>query len=208
MRTPRLLAASLILAASAAATLTAAPVSFDFKDPKGVNAVQFLLDSVLEPIVGTANGVTGTVVFDAESPANTTGRILVDASTLKVPNATMTEHMVSPGWIDAPGHPEIVFELTKLENVKTSGTATTADATGKFTLKGVTKDVTVPVKLTYLPDALEKRTKPGNKGDLLVVRGEFTIKRDDYGIQPGKNEDKVANEIKLTLAIVGSAPKA
>lgn len=198
------LLASLALAAS----VTAAPTSFDFKDPKGVNAVQFHLDSLLEPISGTAGGVTGTVSFDPEAPAATTGKIVVAASSLKVPNGTMTEHLLSTGWIDATGHPEITFELVKLDNVKTTATTTTADATGKFTLKGVTKDVTVPVKFTYLADALEKRTKPGNKGDLLVVRGEFTVLRADYGIKPGQNEDKVANEIKLTLAIVGSAPKA
>ena len=40
---------------SASATLIAAPISFDFKDPKGVNAVQFQLDSLLEPIAGTAD---------------------------------------------------------------------------------------------------------------------------------------------------------
>jgi polyisoprenoid-binding protein YceI len=204
MNIPRLLVASLAFAAS----LHAAPISFDFKDPKGVNAVQFLLDSVLEPITGTANGVTGTVSFDPEAPAATTGKIAVAASSLKVPNSTMTSHMLDAGWIDASAHPEITFELVKLTNVKTSGTTTTADAAGKFTLKGVTKEITLPVKLTYLADALEKRTKPGNKGDLLVVRGEFSIQRADYGIQPGKNEDKVANEIKLTIAIVGSAPKA
>ncbi len=203
MKLPALLA-SLALAAS----VTAAPTSFDFKDPKGVNAVQFHLDSLLEPIAGTAGGVTGTVSFDPEAPAATTGKIVVAASSLKVPNSTMTEHLLGDGWIDAAGHPEITFELVKLDNVKTAGTTTTADATGKFTLKGVTKDVSLPVKLTYLPNALEKRTKPGNKGDLLVVRGEFTILRADYGIKPGQNEDKVANEIKLTLAIVGSAPKA
>jgi polyisoprenoid-binding protein YceI len=203
MKLPALLA-SLALAAS----VTAAPASFDFKDPKGVNAVQFHLDSLLEPISGTASGVTGNVSFDPAAPSTTTGKIVVAASSLKVSNGTMTEHLLSEGWIDAAGHPEITFELVKLDNVKTSGTTTTADAAGKFTLKGVTKDVTVPVKLTYLADALEKRTKPGNKGDLLVVRGEFTLLRGDYGIKPGQNEDKVANEIKLTLAIVGSAPKA
>ncbi len=204
MKPTRLLLASLALAAS----LTAAPTSFDFKDPKGVNAVQFTLDSLLEPIVGTAGGVSGTVSFDPAAPDATSGKIVVAAGSLKVANSTMNGHLLSDAWIDAEKHPEITFELVKLSNVKTTGTTTTADATGKFTLKGVTKDVTVPVKLTYLADALEKRTKPGNKGDLLVVRGEFTIERADYGIQPGKNEDKVSKEIKLTIAIVGTAPKA
>ena len=46
------------------------------------------------------------------------------------------------------------------------------------------------------------------KGDLLVIRGEFTVNRGEYGIQPGKNEDKVNTEVKISLAIVGSAPKA
>lgn len=204
MKIIRLLATSLTLAAP----LFAAPASFDFKDPKGVNAIQFHLDSLLEPISGNANGVSGMVSFDPEAPAATSGKIVVSTASLKVSNSTMTGHLLGESWLNAPVNPEITFELVKLDNVKTSGTTTTADATGKFTLKGVTKEITVPVKLTYLPDALEKRTKPGNKGDLLVVRGEFSILRGDYGIQPGKNEDKVSTEIKLSIAIVGSAPKA
>ena len=205
MKPTRLLLASLALAAS----LTAAPISFDFKDPKGVNAAQFHLDSMIEAIVGTASGISGTVSFDPEAPAATTGKIVVDAASLKVTNPTMTGHLQGESWIDAKGYPEITFELVKLANVKTAGTTTTADAVGKFTLKGVTKEITVPVKLTYLADQLGKRlNKPELKGDLLVIRGEFTIVRGDYGIQPGKNEDKVSTEINLSLAIVGSAPKA
>lgn len=188
--------------------LTAAPISFDFKDPKGVNAASFHLDAVLEPISGSANGVTGTVSFDPAAPAATTGKIVVAANTLTVTNSSMTDHLRGGQWLDVAANPEITFELSSLANVKTNGNATTADATGKFTLKGVTKDITVPVTLTYLPDALEKRTKPGNKGDLLVVRTKFTIKRADYGIQPGKNEDKVSPDIDISLAIAGSAPKA
>ncbi len=188
--------------------LSAAPTSFDFKDPKGVNAIQFHLDSLLEPIAGSAAGVTGTVSFDPANPAATSGKIVVATSSLTVANAMMGDHIRGKDWLDAATNPEISFELGKLANVQTAGTTTTATATGKFTLKGVTKEISVPVKLTYLVDALGKRTKPENKGDLLVVRGEFTINRSDYGIQPGKNEDKVNPEIKLTLAIVGSAPKA
>ena len=43
------------------------------------------------------------------------------------------------------------------------------------------------------------------KGDLLVVRSSFTIKRGDYGIKPGEYGDKVAEEIELSLSIAGAA---
>ena len=192
--------------------LTAAPLSFDFKDPKGVNNVQFKLDSILEPISGNATGITGTVSFDPSAPEATSGKIVVAAKTLAVSNTTMTGHLLGEGWLNADANPEITFELGKLSNVKTqdvpNGKLTTADATGKLTVKGVTKEITTPVKITYLPDALEKRTRPGNKGDLLVVRADFTITRKDFDIKPGQMEDKVANEIDITVAVVGTAPKS
>jgi polyisoprenoid-binding protein YceI len=197
-----------LLSFASVGLLSAAPQSFDFKDPKGVNAIQFHLDSLLEPISGSANGVTGTVSFDVANPAATSGKIVVATNTLTVTNSMMTEHLRGEKWLNAAANPEIVFALTKLEQVKTMGNDTTAIATGDLTIKGVTKSISVPIKMTYLADALGKRTKPENKGDLLVVRGEFTINRSDYGIMPGQMEDKVNPEIKLTLGIVGSAPKA
>lgn len=198
-----------LLSLASTGFLAAAPQSFDFKDPKGVNAIQFHLDSMLEPISGTAGGVTGTVSFDAANPAATSGKIVVATNSLTVSNAMMTDHLRGENWLNAPVNPEIVFELNKLDDVKTTGNTTTATATGKFSLKGMTKEISVPVKLTYLAGAFGKRiNKPEVGGDLLVIRGEFTIMRADYGIQPGKNEDKVNPEIMLSLAIVGSAPKA
>ncbi len=185
----------------------AAPTSFDFKDAKGVNNVRFDLDAPLESMSGTANGVTGTVVFDPANPAATTGKIVVAADSLRLPNARMQEHLHGAQWIDVAKYPEISFEIVKFANVKTNGGETTADVTGKFTLRGITKEITVPVKLSYLPDALSRR-QPNAKGDLLVVRADFVITREAFGIQPGQRLDTVGNEIKLSLAIAGAAPKA
>ncbi len=197
---------SLLIVLALAGQAAAAATSFDFKDPKGVNNVRFDLDAPLESMSGTANGVTGTVLFDPANPTATTGRIVVAADSLRLPNARMQEHLHSPQWIDVAKYPEISFELVRLDNAKTSGNDTTADATGKFTLRGITKEITVPVKLSYLPDALSRR-QPNAKGDLLVVRAEFVVTRDDFGIQPGQRLDTVGNEIKLSLAIAGIAPK-
>ena len=55
----------------------AAPETFDFKDPKGVNNAVFKLDAPLEALNGTATGISGTVSFDPANPAATKGRIVV-----------------------------------------------------------------------------------------------------------------------------------
>lgn len=204
MKTKFILAASIaVLTASA----LAAPLTFDFKDPKGVNNAVFKLDAPLEAINGSANGVSGSVSFDPANPGATTGKIVVDAATLTVPNPMMKEHLHGGMWMDVAKNKEITFEAKALKNVKTTGDKTTADATGTLTIKGVAKEVTIPVTLTYLKGKLGARlNKPDLKGDLLVIRSTFTIKRTDYSINTSAPADKVSDEIELTLSIAGAAP--
>lgn len=191
-----------------AAALTAAPASFDFKDPKGVNNVQFHLDAPLESISGSANGVTGTVSFDPAAPEATTGKIVVASSTLTVGNAMMKEHLHGANWLDVAKYPEISFEATGVSNVKKSGAKIDADVTGKLTVKGVTKEITVPVSFTYLADKLGARLgKADLKGDLLVLRSNFTINRSDFDIMAGKATDKVSESVELTLSLAGASTK-
>ncbi|MEX2044949.1 MAG: YceI family protein [Opitutus sp.] len=187
----------------------AAPQSFDFKDPKGVNNVQFKLDAPLESITGTATGISGTVLFDPTQAQNVSGRIVLDAASLTVGNPLMAEHLRGEQWLDVAKHPTLVFEAVELRNVRTQGAHTTADVTGRLTVKGVTKDVTVPVSFTHLPDKLGARVNdPKVKGDLLVLRSTFRINRSDFGIKPGEMTDKVAESIELSLSIAGASPRA
>jgi polyisoprenoid-binding protein YceI len=183
----------------------AAPETFDFKDPKGVNNAVFKLDAPLESVNGSASGITGTVSFDPENPGATTGKIVVASDSMTVPNPMQKEHLHSANWLDTAKYPEITFEAKSLANVKTDGDVTTADVSGTFTLHGVSKDITVPVKFTYLKDKLSARV-PKMNGDLLVIRANFNINREDFDIQKGQYEDKVANEIDLTLSIAGASP--
>ena len=184
----------------------AAPEAFDFKDPKGVNNAGFKLDAPLEAVNGNANGITGTVTFDPENPAATQGKIVVASASLNVPNSMQRQHMQGAQWLDVAKFPEIIFESKELKNVKTSGDTTTADVVGTFTLKGVSREITAPAKLTYLKDKLGQRV-PNQKGDLLVIRASFSIKRSDFNIMPGQMEDKVSDAIDITLSIAGASPK-
>ena len=178
----------------------AAPQSFDFKDPKGVNNVQFSLDAPLESITGTANGISGTVQFDPAQPEATRGRIVLEAASLTLGNPVMREHLHGENWLAIAAHPQIVFEANGADNVRSDGGRILADVRGQLTVKGVTKDVVVPVTFTHLPDKLGARLGDEKlKGDLLVIRANFEIKRSDFDINAGQATDKVAETIRLSI---------
>jgi polyisoprenoid-binding protein YceI len=155
---------------------------------------------------GSANGISGSVSFDPENPAATTGKIVVAAESLTVPNPMQKEHLHGANWLEVTKYPEITFEAKSFANVKTDSNVTSADVSGTFTLHGVSKDLTVPVKLTYLKDKLSARV-PNMQGDLLVIRANFAINREDFNIQKGQYEDKVSPTINLTLSIAGAAAR-
>ena len=192
---------------ASALAVSAAPRAYDFKDPKGVNNVQFQLDAPLESISGTGTGISGTVTFDPANPAATTGTIVLDTASLTVGNPMMKDHLHGNNWLDVAKFPTITFEAAKVSNVRPQGPQILADIAGKLTVKGVTKDVVVPVSFTHLPGKLGARVNnPKLQGDLLVLRAKFTVNRSDFGIQAGKNTDKVAENIELALSIAGASP--
>jgi len=199
---------STLLAAglAAAASVSAEALRFDFKDPKGVNNIVFLLDAPLESINGTATGISGEIAYDPGNPAATTGSIRVEAASLHVGNPKMKEHLHGAKWLDVREHKEIVFELISLEGVRREGDRVEATARGKLTILGTTREVSAPVSIDYLEGRLGQRLS-GAEGDLLVARSNFSIRRSDFGINPGDMEEKVSDRIDLRLSLAGMAPR-
>ncbi len=181
--------------------------NYDFKDPKGVNAMSFVLDSVLEPIMGLASGISGVVSFDPDKPEATSGSIVVSAKSLHIENQGMEKTLHGGDWLDVDHYPEITFTFRKIKNVKrTPSGAVDMIVIGDFTVKGVTKRLTIPVRATHLAGRLGERLHRGS-GDLLVLRTRFTINRKKFNISPGSSGEVVADEIEIRASIVGMAPE-
>lgn len=186
------------------ASLFGGPVAFDFKDPKNVNNVIFQMDAPLESINGSGDAISGVVHFDPKNPSATKGQINLDAASLHVGNPVLKEHIHGTDWMNVKKYPNIIFKLTKLENVRKQGIDVLADAKGKMTIRNVTIEMSAPVKITYLKGMLEKRNRV--PGDLLIIRSKFSVKRDQFDIRAGEKLEKVANEIELSLNVAGAAP--
>jgi polyisoprenoid-binding protein YceI len=162
------------------------------------------MDAPLESINGSADGISGVVSFDPAKPEQTSGQIILDASSLHVGNNVLKEHMHGKEWMNVVKYPSIRFNLSKLTDIKKKGIDLLALAEGKMTIRNITTHIQVPVRLTYLKDMLIKRNRV--PGDLLVIRAKFIVKREDYNIQKGQNLEKVANDIEISLNLAGASP--
>lgn len=187
--------------------VTAKPEIFNFQDPKGVNHATFNLDAPLESISGSASGVSGTVSFDPQALENLSGEIIIDARSLIVPNDSMQRHLHGTQWLNTEKHQKISFLVSEVSKVIFSENKIKLQITGIFSLKGVRKEIIVPVELVYLPEKLSERSNGKMEGDLLVIRSQFSINRSEFSIKPSQNLDKVSELIDIRLAIAGYCEK-
>lgn len=184
-------------------SIVSAAMDFDFKDPKGVNTISFVLDSELEPILGLASGISGNISYDPANAKATKGKITVETESIHFQNKGMTDTLFKDDWIDAKKNPQITFEFKEVKEAKAGkGDEQVLTVVGDFTCHGVTKSITVPVKATYLKGRAGDRMR-GAKGDLLKLAAEFSISRKDFGIKPEMAAAVVSDDITLHVLIVG-----
>lgn len=201
MHLKKILTAAMTFACGAIAS--AAAIDFDFKDPKSVNAMYFLLDSEVEPIMGLASGISGTVSFDPADSKKLSGKIIVAADSLRTDNTEMNKVLHGDDWMKVKENTEISFTFQEVKESKAAGdNQWELSVSGEFLCKGVKKAMTVPVRATYQKGGLANRLR-GQKGDLLILRTEFKINRKDFGIKPEMGNSVVAEEIQIRAAIVG-----
>lgn len=195
----------LMLALAASAAAWAAPLTFDFKAPKGLNSVTFKFLGG-EAVAGEISGTAGDVKFDPADPASVKGRLLISVNSLESPHAAFLAHARSDKGLDPARHPVIAFQIDRAAGPRTIGDDTTADVVGTLTVRGTARPVTVPAKLTYLKDKLRTRG-PQVDGDLLLVRATIKLKRADFGLAAGPLEGKLADEVEVTVNLTGQCPR-
>ncbi len=193
-------------ALAVAAGLRATAAEFDFEDPKGVNGIQILLDTPLEPIAGVAGGVGGKVKFDPAAPEKTSGFIEVKAAEISFVNPMMTKVAQGADWLGIDVHPDIRFDvISVLEARKGDGDGRfVLRVKGEFECRGVKKPLVVEVNVHHMPGRMGDRVQNA-KGDLLALRASFSIRRTDFGLKKDPDFLHVADEVQIRFGIVGHA---
>lgn len=182
----------------------AASKTFDFKDPKGTNGVSLIIDAPLEPVVGWASDVTGSCTLDPQHPEKTVGTIEVGAASVTFSHVGYTNAVRGYG-LNAQKYPKIICRFKKIvQGKKLSETRYVGMVLVDFTIKNVTKALTVPIDLRYFKGQAYDRDAT-NDGDLLVVRSKFKISRKLFGVAQEVPEELCSDEVEVGVAVVGTA---
>lgn len=155
--------------------------------------------SVRHMIVSTVRGsfgeFTGSFDYDAAKPADTKASAVIKTASIDTRNAKRDDHLRNEDFFDAPKFPDITFETTRVE--ADGGTLTLF---GNLTMKGVTKEIALPVTFHGPITDPWGNVRAG-------FEGSTTINRQDWGISWSKNLDGgglvVSDEVKLEISIEG-----
>jgi polyisoprenoid-binding protein YceI len=129
----------------------------------------------------------GEVVVD---PADlTTARIAVkvDAASIDTGIGKRDNHLRSEDFLHVERFPAITFESVRVE-----GAGRRVLLVGRLTLHGVTKEVTVPVEVSVAAGRVE-------------ARGQFDIKRTDYGIRYESFMNPIGDRVRIEFAFRAQA---
>lgn len=121
---------------------------------------------------GTFSGVTGTVSYDPDKPAETAIDATLDVNTVNTNDEKRDGHLKSPDFFDTAQFPVMKFKSKKVESTGSDS----QKVTGDLTLHGVTKEVTLAVEEI----SGESKDPWGNTKIGASVKGK--IKRSDFGL--------------------------
>ena len=138
-------------------------------------SISFEVDHFFTPVAGSFKKFEGELNFDPDNLEGSKATFTVQIASVETDNEKRNNHLLTGDFFDAKKFPEMSFSSTSF--------AKEGDdfiLNGKLTIRDVTKDVNVPVKLLGLGE------HPMKKGKLITaMRAEFSINRNDYGVGTG-----------------------
>ena len=150
---------------------------------------------VISTVRGSFEEFTGSFEYDGKDAASLKASATIKTASIGTKNAKRDDHLRSPDFFDATQFPEITFVSTRTE-----ATADGAILHGNLTMRGVTKEIALPVVISG------PVTDPWGKSR-VGLEGKAKINRKDWGINWSKSMDNgglvVSDDVTLEIAVEG-----
>lgn len=139
-------------------------------------------------LYGRFNDFDGEFVYDAENPENSTVTVTIDTASVDSNHAERDKHLRSEDFLYVSEFPEATFTSKRIE-VDGDGEA---DIIGDFTLRGVTREITLEAEM------LGHGEDPWG-GYRMGFEAETEFRLKDFGIPMDLGEASETVEIKISI---------
>jgi len=144
------------------------------------------------PVMGMFREVEGQFEYDEETREVTSGRLTFKSESVFTNHEKRDGHLRNEDFLNSGKFPDITFEVTDFETTGDN----TGIVTGDLTLLGQTRPVDVEVTLNKAAEY-----PIGHEDYTLGMTAETTIKRGDWGMTYGIDEDLVGDEVRLRFGL-------
>ena len=183
--TPKPAAAKPAPAAPAAAAAPVAATVPHWVQAPG-SSLTFTFDQEGAASKGSFKKFSTELTYDEKSPAAGSLNVKVQIGSIDTQDKERNDMLVSSDLFDATKFPTAQYSSSSFSRTAAGG----LEAVGKLTLRGVTHDLRLPLKITSTATGLE-------------LSGATAIKRLDYGVGQGdwKSTEGVADEVKIQYKV-------
>ena len=152
----------------------------------GASTISFTYNQMGSKVYGTFGKFVGTLDFDTEHPEAARAKLTIDLDSIDAGSEDANTELQKPAWFDTTAYPVATFESTRIKDLGNNR----YQFIGNLTLRGLTKEVTVPVLLK------SERT-------IGIFDAELLLKRSDFNVGAGEWSDSfVSDDIDIRLRIV------
>ena len=163
--------------------------------PGGTSTAQFHAEDTYDSFDGTTNRITGTIIADPGAVPASSVALSIDLRALDTGVALRNKEM-RERYLETGKFPEATFKSASVTAPASIGPNAPEDikVTGDFTLHGVTKRMTIPVRVVVIPDGR------------IHATSLFSVKLADFGIDVPKNILVTVNdEVPVRLDVWAAA---
>ncbi len=127
--------------------------------------------------------------FDPDDLKNSFANVTIETGSASDGNAWHDRSLPTPEWFDSAAHPEATFRTAGIRHRQ----GDRYEARGALTIKGATRQVTLPFTLEI-------------DGDRATMDGVLTINRRDFGVgnESSDGDEKVSRDIAIAIHVVAA----
>lgn len=157
---------------------------------KDVNArastLSFTYQQMGSRAYGTFRKFEAKLDFDTDNPGAAHAALTIELNSIDAGSSDANTELQKPAWFDTATYPVATFESTSIKALGNNRYT----ITGKLSLRGLTREVSVPVLLK-------------SESAIGIFEGQLVLKRDDFKIGEGELADSVvSNEINIRFRMV------